>query len=145
MRPQGALAALLVLASLAASSAAAPPSPEQTGKPAPVPVVQVDPSGFDFGRAQPGKTLKKEFTLRNAGEAPLVLQGVSTSCGCTAAIPGATRLSPGQSTPLTVTLETRSYRGPLERRVIVRSNDPKTPLLEIKVKVTVEPPAMDPK
>ncbi len=145
MRPQGALAALLVVASLAASSAAAPPSAEQTAKPAPVPVVQVDPSGFDFGRAQPGKTLKKEFTLRNAGEAPLVLQGVSTSCGCTAAIPGATRLSPGQSTPLTVTLETRSYRGPLERRVIVRSNDPKTPLLEVKVKVTVEPPATDPK
>ena len=108
---------------------------------APAPVVRVDPAGFDFGRALPGRSLRKEFTLRNAGDAELVIDGVSTTCGCTAAIAGATRLAPGRSTPLTVTLETRDYHGHVERRVLVRSNDPKTPLLELKVEATVEPPA----
>jgi hypothetical protein len=42
---------------------------------------------------------------------------------------------------LRVTLETRSYSGKLERQVLVRSNDPKTPLLTVKVSATVEAPA----
>jgi hypothetical protein len=108
---------------------------------APAPVVRVEPDAFDFGRALPGRSLRKEFTLRNAGDAELVIDGVSTTCGCTAAIAGAKRLAPGRSTPLTVTLETRDYRGHVERRVLVRSNDPITPLLELKVEATVEPPA----
>jgi hypothetical protein len=39
---------------------------------------------------------------------------------------------------LRVTLETRSYAGKVERQVLVRSNDPKTPLLTVKVSATVE-------
>jgi hypothetical protein len=130
------LAALLAAASLAALSGAGAAAAETR----PAPVVHVEPAAFDFGRALPQRTLRKEFTLRNAGDAELVIEGVSTTCGCTAAIAGASRLAPGRTTPLTVTLETRDARGHMERRVIVRSNDPKTPLLELKVEVTVEPP-----
>ena len=38
---------------------------------------------------------------------------------------------------LRVTLETRRYSGKVERQVLVRSNDPKTPLLTVKVSATV--------
>jgi len=71
----------------------------------------------------------------------LVIEGVSTTCGCTAAIAGEKTLAPGRSTPLTVTLQTRDYRGKVERKVLVRSNDAKTPLTEITVSTTVEAPA----
>jgi hypothetical protein len=101
----------------------------------------VEPEAFDFGKTLPGKTLRKEFTLRNFGEAELVIESVTTTCGCTAAITADTRLGPGGSTQLSVTLETRSYAGKLERQVLVRSNDPKTPLLSVKVSATVEKPA----
>ncbi len=132
---------LFVLLAAALGQAAAPaPAGQPAAKAAPAPLIRVEPAEFDFGKALPGRTLKKEFTLRNAGEAPLVVEGVSTTCGCTAAIAGANRLAPGQSTPLTVTLETREYRGLVARRVLVRSNDPKTPLVEVKVRATVEPP-----
>jgi hypothetical protein len=97
----------------------------------------VEPASFDFGRALPEKTLRKEFTLRNLGDRELVIESVSTTCGCTAAIAGEKRLAPGRSTPLTVTLETRRYSGRVERKVLVRSNDPKTPLLEVKLGATV--------
>jgi hypothetical protein len=133
---RGALAAALVLLLGGGDRAGSAPVAA-----APAPVVRVEPAGFDFGRALPGRTVRKEFTLRNSGDAELVIDAVSTTCGCTAAIAGAKRLPPGRSTPLTVTLETRDYRGHLERRVLVRSNDPKTPLLELKVEATVEPPA----
>jgi hypothetical protein len=98
----------------------------------------VDPESFDFGRALPDKTLRKEFTIRNFGDAELVIEGISTSCGCTAALTAEKRVEPGGSTPLRVTLETRSYSGRVERQVLVRSNDPDTPLLRVRVSATVE-------
>ena len=108
------------------------------------PRIRVEPEAFDFGKALPGKTLRKEFTLRNFGDAELVIEGVTTTCGCTAAITAETRLEPGGSTQLQVTLETRSYSGKVERQVLVRSNDPKTPLLSVRVSVTVEKPGAKP-
>jgi len=104
------------------------------------PRLRVEPPAFDFGRALPDRTLRKEFTLTNLGDRDLVIEGVSTTCGCTAAVAGEKTVAPGRSTPLAVTLQTRDYRGRVERRVLVRSNDGKTPLAEIVVSVTVAPP-----
>ncbi len=103
----------------------------------PAPRIRVEPVSFDFGNALPGKTLRMEFTIRNSGDAALELEGVSTTCGCTAAIAGVSRIEPGRSTPLRVTFQTRSFSGRVERRVLVRSNDPETPLLEVKISATV--------
>jgi hypothetical protein len=135
------LARRLAILSLAVLPGAAASALAGAGTPAAAPAIRVEPESFDFGRTLPGRTLRKEFTLRNAGDAELVIDGVTTTCGCTAAIAGAKRLPPGRSTPLSVTLETRDSRGRVERRVLVRSNDPKTPLVEVKVEATVEPAA----
>lgn len=128
-----ALVGVFVFATVAA------PRPSPGAEPAPR--IRVEPDGFDFGKAQPDKTLRKEFTLRNFGDADLVIDGVTTTCGCTAAITAETRVKPGGSTQLRVTLETRSYSGKLEREVLVKSNDPETPLLSVRVVATVERPA----
>jgi hypothetical protein len=110
-------------------------------RPTAAPRIQVEPESFDFGKAQPGKTLRKEFTIRNFGDAALVIEGVSTTCGCTAAISAQSRVEPGGRTSLRVTFETRTFSGKVERQVLVRSNDPKTPLLQVRVSATVEPVA----
>jgi Protein of unknown function (DUF1573) len=102
------------------------------------PKISADPESFDFGKALQGKTLRKDFTLRNYGEAELVIENVSTTCGCTAALASEKQVKPGGSTLLRVTLETRRYSGKVERQVLVRSNDPKTPLLTVRVSATVE-------
>lgn len=125
--------ALVALAAGALLASAAPRSTAEEG-----PRLRVEPASFDFGRALPEKTLRKEFTLRNLGDRELVIEAVSTTCGCTAAIAGEKRLAPGRSTPLTVTLETRHYRGRVDRKVLVRSNDARTPLVEVGVSATVE-------
>jgi hypothetical protein len=123
---------------VAASLLGGPPAPARADEGA---RLRVEPQAFDFGRSLPGRTLRKEFTLRNLGDRELVIEGVSTTCGCTAAIAGEKTLAPGRSTPLTVTLQTRDYRGKVERKVLLRSNDAKTPLTEITVSTTVEAPA----
>ena len=129
---------LLVLLATAAVVARAASGRAEEPK---TPRIRVEPEAFDFGKALPAKTLRKEFTLSNFGDAALVIENVSTTCGCTAALASDTTLAPGSSTVLRVTLETRSYSGKLDRQVLVRSNDPKTPLLTVKVSATVEAPA----
>ena len=126
-----------LFAAVLAAGFAASASPEEQKTPR----IRVEPEAFDFGKALPAKTLRKEFTLSNFGDEALVIESVSTTCGCTAALASDTKLAPGSSTVLRVTLETRSYSGKVERQVLVRSNDPKVPLLTVKVSATVEAPA----
>jgi hypothetical protein len=121
--------AFLAAVALLAATAAA----EET----PAPRIRVEPESFDFGNALPDKTLRKDFTIRNFGDAALVIENVSTTCGCTAALPEERRVEPGGATLLRVTFETRRYSGRVERRVLVRSNDPKTPVAEVRVSATV--------
>jgi Protein of unknown function (DUF1573) len=103
----------------------------------PAPRIQVEPEGFDFGRVLPRRTLRKEFRLLNLGDGPLEISGVTRSCGCTRAVVGETTLEPGAATTLTVEVETRTSKGRIQQQVLVRSNDPGTPALEVKLSATV--------
>ena len=102
------------------------------------PRIAVDPPAFDFGKTLPQKAVTREFSVRNFGDQDLVIENVSTSCGCAVAENLAkTVVKPGGSRPLRVTLTTPSSPGPITKSVVVRSNDPARPLLEIKLKTTV--------
>jgi hypothetical protein len=102
------------------------------------PRIRVEPESFDFGKAAQNKTLRKEFSIRNFGNEDLRIESVSTTCGCTAALMESKVVKPGGSTPLRVSLETRAYKGRVQRSVMVRSNDPRADLVEVKVEATVE-------
>jgi Protein of unknown function (DUF1573) len=138
------MAAVLLLAGLGAATAvaqhnAAPPGGAQ-GAPARAPRIAVEPTVFDFGKALQEKTLEKEFTVRNLGNEDLVIESVSTTCGCTVAEGYSKVVKPGASTPLRVKLQTRTTVGRLSRSVLIKSNDPSGRPLELKVEATVERP-----
>jgi hypothetical protein len=101
------------------------------------PRIRVEPESFDFGKVLPDRTLRKEFRLRNLGDEALVIERISKSCGCTAAATEVSTLAPGESTPLRVTVETRTASGTVEHEVLVQSNDSKTPTLKIRLRATV--------
>ena len=101
------------------------------------PRIRVDPATFDFGRVRPGRSLRKEFRLRNLGDQPLVIERISRSCRCTSAETKESTLEPSASTSLRIGLETPDFAGRVEERVLLRSNDPDTPLLEIRLLATV--------
>ena len=132
---------LAACAVLAAPVLMASPSAEQT-KPAQTssgPRIAVEPPSFDFGKALPQKALAREFNIRNFGDQDLVIERVSTTCGCTAALldPAKKVLKAGASAPLRVTLTTNATPGRMSKSVLVRSNDPERPAFEIKLQATV--------
>lgn len=78
---------------------------------------------FNFGEVDEGAVIEHEFRFTNAGQVPLVISDVRTTCGCTVAdyprdpiLPGAggairasfdTKNKPGrQSKPITITANT---------------------------------------
>jgi hypothetical protein len=106
----------------------------------PAPKISVEPLSFDFGNALPEKTLEKQFSIRNFGDADLVIDRITTTCGCTAGLldDDSKVLKPGKSGQLRVRLQTRDYSGKVVRSVMVHSNDPAQELLEVKVEVNVQ-------
>jgi hypothetical protein len=126
------LAPVLGLALLVSVAGASTTDAEE----AKAPRIAVDPAAFDFGKALQNKTPPKDFVLRNLGATDLEISRVSTTCGCTAALAASTVIKPGASTTLSVDLQTRTYTGKVERRILIESNDAKSPL-ELKVQATV--------
>jgi hypothetical protein len=133
-----------VNAFLVAALLLAPAPPGATATPAPserAPQIAVEPEQFDFGRALPERTLSKQFSIRNFGTADLTVDRVSTTCGCTAALLDSKVIKPGGSAALRVTFQTRNYAGRVARSVLIKSNDPQHPTLELKLQATVAPEA----
>jgi hypothetical protein len=128
--------ALLAAALLLAPACRAAPDP-----PAQAARLAAEPERFDFGDVLPSRSLTKEFTLRNVGSAPLVIEKLASSCACTAFLleESGRRLAPGRSAPLRVTLRTPEREGPLLETVQVSSNDPDRPLVELEIAANVKP------
>ena len=140
------LTAALSIAAGAASARAEDPKPV-AARPADAktatgaPRLAVEPPAFDFGKAVQNKTLQKEFSIRNLGDADLVLDSVTTSCGCTVAEGYSKVVKPGAGTHMLVSLQTRTSSGKLQKSVLIKSNDPAKGLYELKLEATVAPEA----
>ena len=87
-----------------------------------------EPSGFDFGRVLPDRSVQKEFRLRNLGTRPVVIENVATDCGCMVVGEYAKELPAGGTTPLTVLLHTPPQPGLVQRTVVVRTPAGNLPL-----------------
>lgn len=101
------------------------------------PRLEIEPGEWDFGRAAPGEVLVREFALKNTGGRDLEIGRIASACACAAAVTDRTVIPPGESGTLRVTLETRRYRGVLERWLTIRSNDSRS-ATRLKVRVYVE-------
>jgi hypothetical protein len=125
---------LALLATLALTGGAAADAPAGAR-------LAVDPSVFDFGKVLAEKQLQKDLTLRNFGDAELVIAKISTTCGCTVAGAYRKRVAPGASTTVRISFTTPAAAGPTEQTVTFETNDPVRPKLDVKVKATVIAPA----
>jgi len=101
--------------------------------------VQVAEAVYNFGTVPKGETVKHIFKLRNVGTAPLIIGGVQTSCGCTAAAPSKSNVAPGEESDIAVSFDTRSDRGAATRTIAVFTNDPKNQQLKLTMKGDVKP------
>ncbi len=103
------------------------------------PQLLAEPMVMEMGKIQTDAEAKRTFYLSNVGGRLLHIDRVETSCGCTLAKLADKDIAPGEVTTLEVKLDTSLKLGPVQKRVSVLSNDPKTPRLDLKLVGTVLP------
>lgn len=104
------------------------------------PRLVVTPPSYDFGQVPSDRVSEAQFTVTNAGTAPLIIESVTTSCGCTQATISSQIIPPGESAQLDVTFDPRVHpdaTGPMYRVVYVASDDPVHPETQIELRMNV--------
>jgi hypothetical protein len=132
------------LAGFIAASAITPVINAAEVKPSPVlqsgaaPRIQFETNLFDFGTITTVETISGVFRFKNAGDGILKVGLPGTSCDCTEAKVKPDTLAPGESGELSYTIKLeRALNG--ERHIMVPSNDPKTPLAQLAIKMDYTP------
>jgi hypothetical protein len=96
---------------------------------------------YDLGTVAKGETATAEIPVRNNGTAPLLVEAVSTSCGCTEATLSSLNIAAGAEAMLRVSYDSgmhESDEGEMERYVFIVSNDPVQPDMMIRFSAVVE-------
>ena len=96
----------------------------------------LDQTTLDLGQVVNGEVRTIEIPLRNTGSSDLVIQSVTTSCGCTTAEVSPLTIPPGESGVLLVQFDSGAHgpeaNGPVMRQVFITSNDSDEPELEFR-------------
>lgn len=145
--------ALIPLLFLAAAVATAQSNtPQSTGaKPAPAtpttpatakgvgPKLELGMTEWNIGTIWWGDPAETQLVIKNVGDAPLTIEHVKTSCGCTVAQPNKSLLAPGESDSVKLTYNTRKGVVKVSQNVTVTTNDPQRPSVVIPVHGEVRP------
>lgn len=97
------------------------PEPSAEG---PHPKLVCDNPLFEFGRMELGTDRTHTFTLRNEGEADLVMKTGTPTCKCTAFELSKSVLKPGESCDVVLTWEPKSEDSNFSQRAPIHTNDP---------------------
>lgn len=109
-------------------------------KEGPQPKIVVPSTYADFGVVGPRDIVKREFLVRNEGDAPLTISRAYTTCGCTVADFTARIVPPGKVALITLIFNAgfHDVRGEVVKRgIIIESNDPTSSRAEIWVRAAV--------
>ncbi len=95
---------------------------------------------IDFGEASQGTEVPFEFILRNEGDAPLTIDEVKPSCGCTAALASDSTVAPGGEARVTGTVKTAGFQDRITKTITVTSNDPDRARMTLTITGIVQVP-----
>ncbi len=112
---------------IAAAQSAAPSGPK----------LALDKTRLDFGTLWYGDPCELTLELSNAGDAPLELSEIKTSCGCTAAKLEKKLLAPGEKTRLTVNYDTKKGTKDVSQNITILTNETATREHHVAVTGTV--------
>lgn len=90
-----------------------------------------------FGKVEEGEKISYTFRYENTGTAPLAINSVTTTCGCTVPRYDTKPVSPGQSGHLEVVFDTSGRDGMQTKTVTVRSNA-SVPVILLKITAEVQ-------
>lgn len=97
----------------------------------------------DFGTVQEGPDAVTEFTFKNNGKEPIIIQKAQPSCGCTVPSFSNAPVAPGQTGTINVAYHTKGKPMPFTKTITVVSNAG-TKVLTIKGTVEKAPSSSAP-
>ena len=105
------------------------------------PQISIEPALQDLG-TQPQQLIDLVYSVRNTGNADLVIEKVSVSCECTTAELEKNTIPPGESAELRVKFNPAEDNlfGDIQRIIYLRSNDPEKPEVEAEFRVIIQKP-----
>jgi len=101
--------------------------------PAPHPHLVCDQALFDYGVKPNTVDVDHVFTIRNTGDAPLVISQVRSGCGCTQAKLSQNTIEPGSNAVLSARLSLRGVIGAKRTSIYLHSNDPGNPVFQCQL------------
>jgi hypothetical protein len=106
------------------------------------PVIEFKSTEIDYGNINKNSDGTRVFEFTNTGDAPLIINRVKSSCGCTVPSKPTKPVMPGKSDKIVVKYNTHRV-GPFRKTITVYSNAKNNVvILKIKGKV-VDPNAVD--
>jgi len=137
--------AALLTAGVALAQAPAEPKPAAPkaqaaapGKAVAAPKIDVTQETRDMGTIAKGQVIEADFVIKNTGGSDLVISDARPSCGCTVSSFDKV-IKPGAEGKVHTSVDTKSFSGPISKSVLVVSNDPDRPQLNLFVKAMVKP------
>ncbi len=92
---------------------------------------------YDFGTIDEGEVVEHTFKFTNTGDAPLVIQNTSASCGCTTPSYSRDPVAPGETGEVQVKFNSQSRPGVQNKTITITANtNPSVTRLFIKTNVT---------
>ena len=98
---------------------------------------------IDYGEIMRGSDGLRVFEFTNVGDAPLIIEDVKSSCGCTVPKKPKDPIMPGETGEIEVKYDTKRV-GPIRKTVTVYSNA-EEPVKALKIKGLVKEEAGDSK
>ncbi|MBI5215649.1 MAG: DUF1573 domain-containing protein [Ignavibacteriae bacterium] len=92
---------------------------------------------FQLGEAKEGAILEQKLTLQNVGKDTLIIEDIRATCGCTTTKTHKKRLGTNDTTALTISVNTKGFKGPVKKEIFITTNDPKQADLEVELLVTI--------
>ena len=134
-----AVAGLFVVTALEAQKAPAgkPPVAKASAKAA-APKIEISPETKDAGTVAKGQLVEATFVVKNGGGSDLIISDARPSCGCTVASFDKV-IKPGAEGKIQSSVDTKSFSGPISKSVLVVSNDPERPQMNLFIKAMVKP------
>jgi hypothetical protein len=107
-----------------------------------MPKFSFEENSYDFGTIQEGEEVEHTFKFTNTGEAPLVIQKATATCGCT--VPSYPRqpVAPGESGEILVKFNSTNKPGIQNKTVSITANTRPT-VTRLTIKSNVVPKSAD--
>ena len=142
MRQLGRIACLAIAAvfATAAMHAQQPAPAGKAAKPKPVaaPKIDVVPETKDVGTVAKGQIIDATFLIKNSGGSDLVITDARPGCGCTVASFDKI-VKPGEEGKVISHVDTKTFAGPISKSILLVSNDPDRPQINLFIKAIVKP------